>query len=200
MPEGLRHLRIFLSSPGDVPAERKIALEVIELLQYESQFKDSVFFEVVAWDKPGAGTPMLANKTPQAAIDAGLALPAECDIVIVIFRARMGTPLPFPEYKKDSGEPYHSGAEWEFENAMQASRLHGRPDVPVYRCTEKVLLDDEAPDYEQKLVQKKLVKKFFDQFVDPKTGANVMGYNSYEKPEDFRRDVQVNILPSQHGG
>jgi len=28
----VRHLRIFLSSPGDVPAERKIALEVIEQL------------------------------------------------------------------------------------------------------------------------------------------------------------------------
>jgi hypothetical protein len=69
MAEGLRQLRIFLSSPGDVPAERKTALEVIELLQYESQFKDSVFLEVVAWDKHSAGTPMLANKTPQAAID-----------------------------------------------------------------------------------------------------------------------------------
>ena len=37
--------------------------------QYESQFKDSVFFEVVAWDKHGAGAPMLASKTPQTAID-----------------------------------------------------------------------------------------------------------------------------------
>ena len=193
MPEGLRHLCIFLSSPGDVPAERKIALEVIELLQYESQFKDSGFLEVVAWDKPGVGTPMLATQTPQAAIDAGLPMPADCDIVIVIFRARMGTPLPFPEYKKDNGEPYCSGAEWEFENAMQASRLHGRPDVVVYRCTEKVWLDDDAPDYEQKLVQKKLVKKFFDQFVDPKTGANLRGINFYEKPEDFRRDLTVHL-------
>jgi len=175
MSEELRHLRIFLSSPGDVPVERKITLEVIELLQYESQFKDSAFFEVVAWDKLGAGTAMLASKTPQVAIDAGLPTPADCDIVIVIFRARMGTPLPFPEYKNDNGDPYYSGTEGEFENAMQASRLPKRPDIVVYRCTEKVLLDDEAPDYEQKLARKKLVKRFFDQFVDPKTGAILRG-------------------------
>jgi formylglycine-generating enzyme required for sulfatase activity len=193
MSEELLHLRIFLSSPGDVPAERKIALEVIELLQYESQFKDSVFLEVVAWDKPGAGTPMLANKSPQAAIDAGLAMPAECDIVIVIFWARVGTPLPFPEYKKENGEPYYSGTVWEFDNAMEASRLHGRPEVVVYRCTEKVLLDDDAPDFEQILAQKKLVRKFFDQFADAKTGANLGGINCYQKPEDFRRDLTVHL-------
>ncbi len=193
MSEGLRPIRIFLSSSGDVAAERKIALEVIELLQYESKFKDSVFFEAVAWDWPGAGAPVLANKTPQVAIEAGLPKPAECDIVIAIFWARMGTPLPFPEYKKENGEPYHSGAEWEFENAMQAKRLHGRPDVVVYRRTERVLLDDDAPDYEQKLAQKKLVKKFFDQFADRKTGVDEMEYSSYAKPEEFRRDLTVRV-------
>ncbi|NTV80924.1 MAG: hypothetical protein HGA24_05830, partial [Candidatus Aminicenantes bacterium] len=48
----------------------------------------------VAWDEPGVGVPMLANLTPQAAILRELPKPSECDIVIVIFWSRMGTPLP----------------------------------------------------------------------------------------------------------
>ncbi|MFC1959468.1 hypothetical protein ACFLYO_02050 [Chloroflexota bacterium] len=59
-----RHLQIFLSSPGDVGDERAIALKVIEQLPYDLAFRGKVTFEVVAWDKPGAGTPMLATMTP----------------------------------------------------------------------------------------------------------------------------------------
>ena len=33
------------------------------------------------------------------------------------------------------------------------------------------------------------MKKFFDQCVDPKTGAILRGVNHYEKPEDFRREL-----------
>jgi hypothetical protein len=65
--EFVRHLRIFLSSPGDVAAERKIALEVIDQLQYEPHLRGKVFLEPVAWDKPGAGTVMRATITPQEA-------------------------------------------------------------------------------------------------------------------------------------
>ena len=189
MSDLVRHLRIFLCSPSDVPEERHIARDVIRQLQCEPQFRDKVYLEPVAWDEPGAGTPMLATQSPQAAIDAGLPTPADCNVVVVIFWARMGTPLPYPEYKKENSKPYDSGAEWEFENAMQGHRLHRRPEVLVYRRTEKVLLDDEAPDYERKLAQKRLVKKFFDQFVDPETRAILRGVNFYEKPEDFRRDL-----------
>src|SRR5262245_49665670 len=95
MSDLVRHFRIFLSSPSDVPEERQIAREVIKQLQGEPQFRDKVYLEAVAWDDPGAGTPMLATKSPQAAIDEGLPTPADCDLVVVIFWARMGTPLPF---------------------------------------------------------------------------------------------------------
>jgi hypothetical protein len=91
MLERIPQFRIFLSSPGDVPAERKIALEVIDQLQYEPHFRGKVSLEPVAWDDPGAGTVMRATITPQEAIDQGLTRPADCDIVVVIFWARMGT-------------------------------------------------------------------------------------------------------------
>jgi hypothetical protein len=82
MSQEVTCLRIFISSPGDVSAERQITLEVIDQLQYEPQFNDNLFLRVVAWDKPGAGPAMLANMTPQDAIYLGLPKPADCDIVV----------------------------------------------------------------------------------------------------------------------
>ncbi len=187
-----RHIRIFLSSPGDVGDERTLALQVIEQLGYDTGLEDKVTFKVVAWDKPGAGIPMLATMTPQAAIDAGLPKPSECDIVIVIFWGRMGTPLP-SQYKKADGSPYLSGTEWEFEDAMRAARQHKRPQVVVYRRTEKVLLDPDAADFQAKLEQKQRVNEFFATFTEPETGAILQGINPYEKPADFRRDFERHL-------
>ena len=97
-------------------------------------------FEIVAWDQPGAGVPMLATLTPQAAIAAGLPRPSQCDVVVAIFWSRMGTPLP-DEYRKPDGTAYLSGTEWEYLDALGASERCGKPAILVYRRTEKCLLD-----------------------------------------------------------
>ena len=60
-----------------------------------------------------------------------------CDIVIVLFWSRMGTPLPHPEYQKADGSPYLSGTEWEFWDAVNAERANGKPITLIYRRTEK---------------------------------------------------------------
>ena len=89
-----------------MPAERQIALDVIGQRQYEPHGRGKVSLEPLAWDKPGPGTVMRATMTPQEAIDRGLAPPAGCDVVIVIFWARMGTRLPDPRYREANGEPF----------------------------------------------------------------------------------------------
>jgi formylglycine-generating enzyme required for sulfatase activity len=193
MSDLVPRLRIFLSSPSDVVAERQIALDVLRQLQYDPDLKGKVLLEPVAWDMPGGGPVMRAAIDPQEAINKGLPEPKACDIVIVILWARMGTPLPHPKYKKDNGEPYYSGAEWEFENAMQARRQRGRPEVVLYRRVDVPELKLDAPDLEAKLEQYKRVQAFFNQFCDRKTGANVGGWNSYEKPEDFRKHLTSHL-------
>ncbi len=80
-----RHLRIFLASPGYVIDERALALGVFERIPYDPFLGSKISPEIVAWDKPGAGTPMQATMTPQEAIAKGLPKPSECDIVIAIF-------------------------------------------------------------------------------------------------------------------
>jgi hypothetical protein len=52
----------------------------------------------------------------------GYRSPSECDIVLVIFWSRMGTPLS-DEHCKPDGTPYHSGTEWEYFDALQGARV-----------------------------------------------------------------------------
>ena len=96
--------------------------------------------------------------TPQDSIARGLPLPAACDIVVVIFWARMGTPLP-PPYQKKDGTPYQSGTEWEYENAVQAFRNDDSPYVLLYRRTG-VTLDPDAHDFEDRRAQYEKVRRF----------------------------------------
>ena len=86
IPHSPRHLRVFLASPGDVADERGLALTVLEQLQYDPLLRGRITVETVAWDKPGAGTPMLATLTPQEAIAQGLPEPSACDIVITTWK------------------------------------------------------------------------------------------------------------------
>jgi hypothetical protein len=83
-----RRLRVFLASPGDVGEERALARQILSELPYDALVNWRVVFEVVAWDQPRSGPPLLATMTPQAAIEAGMPRPSECDVVGVILWRR----------------------------------------------------------------------------------------------------------------
>lgn len=185
-------LRVFLASPGDVSNERSLAREVLGQLPYDPLLRGKVEFEIVAWDQPGAGVPMLATMTPQAAIAAGLPKPSECDIVVVIFWSRMGTPLPDDYERKPDGTPYLSGTEWECLDAIRAAEAGGRPAVLVYRRTEKCLLDQDDPEYEEKRTQYQRVKSFFAAFRNA-DGSIRRGCNDYAAPDDFRKQLDQHL-------
>jgi hypothetical protein len=191
-PAAPRRIRVFISSPGDVLQERKIAQDVIDTLRYDPMLQDKVYFDIIAWDKAGASTPMLATMTPQEAINQGLAVPSACDIVVVIFWSRMGTPLPHPEYQKPDGTQYLSGTEWEFWDGFHAAKDKRLPLLVVYRRMERVLLDPDSDDFEAKVEQRKRINSFFDTFTNP-DGSIKQGYNPYQTPEDFRRDFETHL-------
>lgn len=179
------NVRIFISSPNDVTDERIIASQVIEGLQYDPDLRNAVTLEVVAWDKKGSDTPLLAIMPPQEAINEGLPKPSECDIVIVIFWARMGTPLPTQSFSKPDGSRFLSGTEWEFEDAMQAYRKYGKPTVIVYKRTEDVAFNPKDHDFDDQVKQWRRVEAFFENFYD-QDGSAKHGYNKYKAPDDFR--------------
>lgn len=181
-----RHFRIFISSPGDVADERALALKVITDLQYDPALRGRLTLEPVAWDQKGA-PPMEANLPPQTAIDEGLPKPSECDIVVVIFWSRMGTPLAF------EGVSYESGTHYEYEQAMNANRATGSPRVLLYWRDEKIKTDIDDPQFDEKRDQFQRVKKFFAQFKDEETGALRGGYNRYVTPDAFRELLEDHL-------
>jgi hypothetical protein len=186
------HIRVFLASPGDVADERALARQVLERLPYDPLLRGQVTIEPVAWDQPGAGVPMLATMTPQAAIEAGLPKPSECDIVVVIFWARMGRPLSLKEDRKPDGSPYLSGTEWEYLDALKAAEQSGVPEILVYRRTEPYPLFPGEPDFDDKLSQWKHVQSFFAAF-DDSDGSIRRGYNAYAAPEEFRQQLDLHL-------
>src|SRR5262245_31449998 len=79
-----QRLRVFISSPGDVPAERlRAALIVDKLAQEYSRF---FLLDSYRWEYE----PMLASGHFQDAIE----LPSAADIMLLILWSRLGTPLP----------------------------------------------------------------------------------------------------------
>jgi hypothetical protein len=93
-------LRLFVSSPGDVAGERRRVDLVVERLNAE--FAGRVRIETVRWELGYYS----AHDTFQGQIPEA----AECDVVVAVFRGRLGTPLP-PEFPRlPSGDPYPSGS------------------------------------------------------------------------------------------
>ena len=192
MPPVPRHLRVFLASPGDVAEERALARAVLDQLQYAPGLRNKVTIDVVAWDKPGAGTPMLATLTPQEAIAQGLTKPADCDIVVVVLWSRIGTPLP-PEYTKTDGSRSLSGTEWEYENALDGHKKNGTPQILVYRRTqEPAYTPSQLTAADSPLVQWQHVQKFFDAFRNP-DGSLRGGVNEYGTPDEFRTALDDHV-------
>jgi hypothetical protein len=174
-------VRIFLSSPGDVADERKIAHELIEgELQKHPSYRH-LKLEVVAWDDPDARIPMLANETPQESVNNARPRPSTCDIVIVILWARMGTPLP-ETIRKPNGERYLSGTEWEYLDAIDSPR-NPKPEVLIYRRTEEPMISIRDPNKKEKEEQFERVEAFFARFRNP-DGSLARGANEYAAPDD----------------
>lgn len=182
MPAHIPFFRVFLSSPGDVNDERRAVLEVLERLPNRPAFREKVGFRVVAWDKPGADTPMLATMSPQEAIDAGLPRPSECDIVICILWARMGTPF------KIDGTDYLSGTHYELLDALKSTRT----ETIIYHRSEKKLFDASDTDGHE---QYNRVQSFFksELFNDPATKQIRRGVNHYANPADFREKFETHL-------
>ncbi len=124
-------LKIFVSSPSDVTSERRRASLVVEKLAKEY----ARFFDIrpILWETE----PMLASGHFQDAITP----PSETDILVLILWSRLGTPLPERternEYRGIDGRVPVTGTEWEFENALQANKKKGLPDLLAYRKTAK---------------------------------------------------------------
>ncbi len=177
-------LRVFLSSPGDLGAERAAVRAVVQQVQGSEPWKGRVHIDLVAWDDPLAGVPMDAGLTPQASVNKYAGLPRDCDLTVVLLWNRIGTPLPADQRRAD-GTPFESGTVWEMEDALAAG-----PPRPVwlYRCRRNLAIADDADEAEvaRSLAQRAAVRKFIERFRNP-DGSLAGGVTEFEAADEFSR-------------
>jgi tetratricopeptide (TPR) repeat protein len=191
MPDSL-HVRVFLSSPGDVEEERRLVRHLLkDDLPYHAFLRDRVTLDVVSWDDPAAQVPMLADLTPQESVNRDMPKPSACDIVIVVLWGRMGTPLP-ETIRKSNGESYLSGTEWEYEDALSSQRTP-KPEVLLYRRAKEPSFRGGDPNLLEKQQQYLEVQKFFSRFRNS-DGSLTGGFKHYTTPKELANKVKEDLL------
>ena len=197
-------LRIFISSPGDVGAERRVAADVVDELAQE--FSHSLSLEALLWEQEPANS----VSTFQDLIEP----PSQFDVVILILWSRLGTPLlpktPLREYVGAvTGKVPVTGTEWEFEDVLRAGRERGLPAIYVFRKNEPAPIDvDNEEEQAKQIAQLKMLADFWRQhFVDE--GQFRAAFYRFNTPVQFRgklksalrefmaRRVRQNLLSSE---
>lgn len=179
MKELISFFHIFLSSPGDVPQERDDAETVITEINATGEFSHKFILKLSRWDDKSVVLPMPVTEIPQKSVDIYMTRPSECDLVVVLFWARMGSPLVMDERE------YLSGTHYEYSEALQGYKQNSRPTVWLYRCAEEPFVSQKDPKRDEKNQQFDRVEQFFKQFQDTE-GRYTGGVNSYDAHADFK--------------
>jgi hypothetical protein len=182
-----RRFRIFISSASDVPDERLHADLIVEKLSQDY----SRFFTIESyrWEHEA----MLASAHFQDPIES----PADFDIVVLILWSRLGTPLPlrtaFREYRGIDGREPITGVEWEFEQALDAARKTGRPDIVAFRNISPGAISTRDIGLSERAVQN---LDALDQFWGrhfTESGRFVAAHNVYRTLEEFTQRLEQSL-------
>ena len=176
-------LRIFISSPGDVPVERDRAADVVARLQEE--FVHYAVLEPFFWeDQPARATDTFQSQFPEA---SGM------DIVVGILWARIGTPLPLDKARPD-GRRYESGTVYELETAAESYRARGTPDLVVYRRTSdpSLPLHDEA-ERQRRLEQLAALEAFIRRWFFHEDGSFKAAFHTFKTPDQFEQQLETHL-------
>jgi WD40 repeat protein len=182
-----QRLRVFISSPGDVPDERLRADLVLDRLAQDY----SRFFtlETYRWEHE----PMLASGHFQDAVDP----PSAFDIVILILWSRLGTPLPektqLRAYSGIDGRAPVTGTEWEFEDALKEAQRRGAPDILAFRNVSPALIATFDPtEQARSLSQLAALNDFWSRhFTD--RGVFLSAHDNYHTLEEFAERLERSL-------
>jgi tetratricopeptide (TPR) repeat protein/energy-coupling factor transporter ATP-binding protein EcfA2 len=173
-----RTLRIFVSSPSDVAAERERVRLVADRLN--AQLGGVVHLDVLRWEDAF----YTAANSFQEAIDSALGNMAATDMVLCIVWKRAGLKLNPAIWRRSDGSAYESGTVLEFETAVDVSRKHsGVPDVFLFRKNAPVVY--EADRVTEQLEQHQLLQSIWKRWTESEEGYNTAGYQVFSDPDDF---------------
>ena len=177
-----------MSSPGDVAPERQRAAQVVERLNGE--FAGRVRIEAVLWED--------ASYSAHAGFQDQITEAADCDVVIAIFRSRLGQPLPDtfqgrhgPALGSSLQRPYPSGTAYEVLTAIDARRTgNDLPDIYVFRYPKDPTpgLDDPGrPEIEAQWTR---LKAFIETWFRGPGGEFLSAFQDYASVDDLADQIE----------
>jgi tetratricopeptide (TPR) repeat protein len=188
-------LRIFLSSPADVAAERDAAERLIRQLAQE--LADRVDLRLVRWEN-------LERRADQGTFQAGIdrvAKVEECHLLIGILWTRLGVPLPEdmvrslpwdrlePQIGAWGGELPVTGTAYEW-----LSGLAHIPEVEVklFRKTTRppAIEHEDEGQAEDAIRQRRMAKAFWERLVRREDGTFRFAHQSFDATAAFTRDLE----------
>lgn len=171
----MKTVRIFISSPGDVAAERLKAADIFERLQTE--FSGRLLIEPYFWEHE----PMLAHTDFQSQIQP----PSKFDLFVCILWARLGSRLHPAMHQKPDGSQYASGTEFEVLDALEGFRRSGAPEVLIYKRKGDPIIPAKPKENRDRILQQyDLLDSFFTKLTQ-EDGYYVVGTNSYAGLDQF---------------
>ncbi|MBU6300968.1 MAG: SUMF1/EgtB/PvdO family nonheme iron enzyme, partial [Verrucomicrobia bacterium] len=181
-------IRIFISSPGDVEAERFKAAQVIE--QLGKFYGDTLVLQPVLWKQ----MPLEVNQGFQPGIDAILSADQGIDIAIFILWSRLGTPVTIGD------RTFASGTEREWHLMLEALAQSGgeRPDILFYRRRDEegftAGLAAVKPELLQDAIdQNRAAEAFMQAHFWDREGKNIRAYHGFQRPIDFATILKVHL-------
>ncbi|MGD2083211.1 MAG: response regulator [Chromatiales bacterium] len=179
-----RRIRVFVSSPGDVQEERRVAQRVIDGLALE--LGTQVSLEPFFWE----AEPLLATDSFQTQI----LTPADAEIFVCILWSKLGTRLP-PDITRPDGSRYDSGTQYEFECAVAGHRANGYPKILVYRKTAEpqVSLSDKD-QLLYRLEQKEALDRFVKQWFEaPEDQGFVAAFHGFAEVSELEERLAIHL-------
>lgn len=149
----IRRVKVFISSPNDLIAEREIYKRIINELNMVLPKEYGAWIDPFFWEDQ---TRVIGMGLAQSRIDS----PADYDLFIGMLGRRYGTPTGAID--PETGEKYMSGTEQEFKEAYRAWKASNgkKPEIKFLRKAVKEAPPDEGEEYEQY----KKVEEFFAEF------------------------------------
>ncbi len=176
-------VKVFISSPGDVKAERERAAAIIQRLSGE--FRDRLELRPILYEEK-------IYSAQDGGFQAQIEQAADCDIVLTIFWGRLGTPLPdsFPE-KMEGGQAYPSGTAYELLTSLARHKeTRERPAVYVFRKTAQQFMPDSPAEWDQTRAQRRRLDDFFSEHFESADRGVMRAVERFKETEEFGDKVE----------
>jgi Novel STAND NTPase 1 len=177
-------VRVFVSSPSDVRAERDRVNIVAKRLN--NTFEGLASIDVFLWEESFYS----AERTFQDSINAAVRGMDDIDVVVCVLWSRIGLKLDPSKWARADKSAYESGTVLEFETALDLARKNnGKPAVYLFRKTAPITYRAENAD--EDINQHKMLEAVWQRWTQTGEGYDASGYQSFLDTENFEEKIEA---------